>query len=383
MAANPELVHVLVTPFGADGPRADQPSSELTLAALGGPMSLQGIRERAPVKISVPQVWRQTGAEAALAALVGLTRARRTGAPQWIDVSAQASMTWTMLNAMEADEVQGFDFERAGATLSLAVLIDLKRAAKDGSVMVAPIGVTCGPIVPWLVEEGIVDRRGPTRTGPPTTTASCPASRPDVLRRPPSRARRAVQPLHPPRAPRRRQPVRRDAGAGQLRRGPAPLRAPRRPPLLGGHGAARLVQGRPARRRAADRRRRAARPADGGPGRGRARRRAAGRAPPCPSLRGRTARADGRGPAPRRGEGGRLQLDRGRADHDEGAGRPRRHGGARRDREPARHHEGTGTVQGRRVRPQPVATSTGRSTPPSARSPSTSPPPAAWTSPGG
>ncbi|MFN0092941.1 MAG: CoA transferase [Acidimicrobiales bacterium] len=156
-AAQPELVHVLVTAFGADGPRADDPHSELTIAALGGPMSLQGVRERAPLKVSVPQVWRHAGAEAAVAALVGLHRRARTGEPQWIDVSAQAAMTWTMLNAMEADEVQGFDFERAGATLSLAVTIDLRRAAKDGYTINAPIGSTTGPLIPWLVEEGIVD----------------------------------------------------------------------------------------------------------------------------------------------------------------------------------------------------------------------------------
>ncbi|MDH4075715.1 MAG: CoA transferase, partial [Acidimicrobiia bacterium] len=39
-AVNPTVVRVLVTPFGADGPRADQPASELTVAALGGPMRL-------------------------------------------------------------------------------------------------------------------------------------------------------------------------------------------------------------------------------------------------------------------------------------------------------------------------------------------------------
>ncbi len=156
LEANPELVFVLVTPFGADGPRAADPHSELTLAALGGPMSLQGVRERAPLKVSVPQVWRHAGAEAASAAMVGLTRMLRNGGPQWIDVSAQQAMTWTMLNAMEADEIQGFDFERNGANLSLAVTISLRRQAKDGFVVAAPTGVGVGPLVPWLVEEGIV-----------------------------------------------------------------------------------------------------------------------------------------------------------------------------------------------------------------------------------
>ena len=93
VTANDRLVHVLVTPFGSDGPRVDQPASELTLAALGGPMSLQGVRERAPVKVSVPQVWRHTGTEAAVGAMIALRRMEATGEPQWVDVSAQAAMT--------------------------------------------------------------------------------------------------------------------------------------------------------------------------------------------------------------------------------------------------------------------------------------------------
>jgi crotonobetainyl-CoA:carnitine CoA-transferase CaiB-like acyl-CoA transferase len=159
LAANDRLVHVLVTPFGADGPRAVQPWSELTLAALGGPMSLQGVRERAPLRVSVPQVWRHTGTEAAVAALVALRRMEATGAPQWVDVSAQAAMTWTMLNSMEAHQVQGFDFERAGMTLSLAKPIVLRHQARDGYSCQSPIGVTCGPIVPWLIAEGIAPQR--------------------------------------------------------------------------------------------------------------------------------------------------------------------------------------------------------------------------------
>ena len=155
IASNPALVHVLVTPFGSDGPRADQPSSELTIAALGGPMSLQGTRERPPVKVSVPQVWRHTGVEAAGAALVALRHMENTGQPQWVDVSAQNAMTWTMLNAMEAHEVQGFDFERAGMTVQLAVQMALGHLATDGWFCQAPAGITIGPIVPWLVEEGI------------------------------------------------------------------------------------------------------------------------------------------------------------------------------------------------------------------------------------
>ena len=35
LEVNPELVHVRVTPFGLDGPYANLPAADLTIAALG------------------------------------------------------------------------------------------------------------------------------------------------------------------------------------------------------------------------------------------------------------------------------------------------------------------------------------------------------------
>jgi crotonobetainyl-CoA:carnitine CoA-transferase CaiB-like acyl-CoA transferase len=161
---NPDIISVLVTPFGSDGPRANDPASELTIAALGGPVRIQGSPERPPVKASVPQVWRHTGAEAALAALIahhrsapGTESASQVDGPQFIDVSAQSAMTWTMLNAMEAHAIQGHDFERTGATLRLAMTVPLRRACADGYVILVPRGANVGKLVDWMIEDGVVD----------------------------------------------------------------------------------------------------------------------------------------------------------------------------------------------------------------------------------
>ena len=156
VAVNDRIVVVTVTPFGSDGPRADQPASELTIAALGGPVRIQGTPERAPVQMSIPQVWRHAGAEAAVASLVAHRRMLTTGAAQFVDVSAQSVMTWTMLNAMEAFEVQGRDFERRGSELALAVPIQLRMEAADGYVIGVPTGRSVQFLLPWLIEEGIV-----------------------------------------------------------------------------------------------------------------------------------------------------------------------------------------------------------------------------------
>ncbi|MGF1596797.1 MAG: CoA transferase [Acidimicrobiales bacterium] len=157
VAANPTAVVVLVTPFGSDGPRADQPAEELTIAALGGPMRIQGSPDRAPVHLSIPQVWRHAGAEAALAALVAHRRMERTGEAQFVDVSAQSVMTWTMLNAMEAQGVQGHEFERTGSEIHLSLRIQLRIDAADGYVIAVPTARSVQFLLPWLLEDGIVD----------------------------------------------------------------------------------------------------------------------------------------------------------------------------------------------------------------------------------
>ncbi|MCP4222526.1 MAG: hypothetical protein GY773_04195, partial [Actinomycetia bacterium] len=156
-AVNPRLVHVLVTPFGADGPRAYQPATELTIGALGGSVRLQGTPERAPVQMSVPQVWRHTGAEAAVAGLVAHRRMLTTGRSQFVDVSAQSVMTWTLLNAMEAFEIQGHDFERTGSELHLSLTFQLRHETSDGYAVCVPSGQIVVHVIDWLIDEGVVD----------------------------------------------------------------------------------------------------------------------------------------------------------------------------------------------------------------------------------
>lgn len=157
-AANPLLVHVRVTPFGADGPAAAWPASDLTLAALGGPMSVQGDRDRAPIRISVPQAWRHAGAEAAVAALIAHARVRTTGEAVFVDVSAQSAMTWTMLNAMTAFPTQGYDFQRDGASLDIGpTKFHLVHAARDGFVVALCGGRLLNALRPWLLESGAID----------------------------------------------------------------------------------------------------------------------------------------------------------------------------------------------------------------------------------
>ena len=55
-AAQPRLVHTRISAFGVEGPSAGRAASDLTIAAMGGCVSLQGVPGRPPVPVSVPQV---------------------------------------------------------------------------------------------------------------------------------------------------------------------------------------------------------------------------------------------------------------------------------------------------------------------------------------
>ena len=158
IALNDRLVHVRLTPFGNDGPHAHLAANDLTIVAMGGPVAVQGLPERAPIRISVPQVWRHAGTEAATAAMVALTNQRRAGKPQFVDLSAQCVMTWTMLNAMDAHAIQGFDFERLGSAISQAIgTTQLVHPTSDGHVVAIPMANVLRGCTEAMIEDGVVD----------------------------------------------------------------------------------------------------------------------------------------------------------------------------------------------------------------------------------
>ncbi|MBT4162002.1 MAG: CoA transferase [Gammaproteobacteria bacterium] len=155
---NPRIIFVRLSPFGESGPYADMIGSDLTIAAMGGPVALQGVPDRAPVRISVPQVWRQAGTEAAVAAMVAHHRMIRTGEAQYLDLSAQCTMTWTMLNAMDAYAIQGYDFERNGGEFTTGTnKFEMIYACADGHVLALPASKVIIGCLPWMIEEGLAD----------------------------------------------------------------------------------------------------------------------------------------------------------------------------------------------------------------------------------
>ncbi|MBK7329549.1 MAG: CoA transferase [Dehalococcoidia bacterium] len=155
--ANPTLVYVAVSPFGQDGPYANHANTDLTLAAMGGMAALNGEGDRPPVRVTVPQCWHHGAAESAAAALVAHHRRLQTGEPQFVDVSVQAAVTWTAIQAMTSYGVQGKNMERAGTLLQLGVLtMPLVYPARDGEVVFAAFGGAVASIINWMIADGTV-----------------------------------------------------------------------------------------------------------------------------------------------------------------------------------------------------------------------------------
>ncbi len=155
--ANPRIVYTAITAFGQDGPHANLTASDLTLSAMGGSMGLQGDRSRPPVRITVPQAWLHASMEAAVGALVAHARMLKVGEAQFVDVSAQTAMVWTMLHGRAAHAIQGSDFNRGGSALQLGpITVPLVHECVDGYVVLLPSGSVMSKMVRWLVEESIV-----------------------------------------------------------------------------------------------------------------------------------------------------------------------------------------------------------------------------------
>lgn len=162
-ARNPALVVASITPFGQDGPKARWAATDLTVWAAGGPLSITGDDDRAPVRPGVPQAFAHASAEAAGVIVGALLERARSGLGQHIDVSAQqASAQATQCMALAAPN--GGDVARRGSgAVKLGPLnVQLVWPCRDGHVSITFLfGSAIGPatvrFMEWVHEEGYCD----------------------------------------------------------------------------------------------------------------------------------------------------------------------------------------------------------------------------------
>lgn len=161
---NPGLIHVSITPFGRNGPRAGWRGSDLEIMASAGAMSLAGEPDGVPLRISVPQAYSWAGAHAASGALMALSHRTAGGAGQHVDVSAQASVVVALAHAPTFFDILGEVPSRAGSHISGRSVHGAAFRAfwrcKDGYINFVLYGGPAGrrtnkALVTWMCEKGL------------------------------------------------------------------------------------------------------------------------------------------------------------------------------------------------------------------------------------
>ncbi len=161
--ANPDLVTVSISPYGANGPKASWPATDLTIAASSGAMSLTGDPDRAPLRVSEPQTWNYAAADAAGALLALLHHRARSSRTHHADVSAQVAFLsatqFQMMYALRDDGAQSPARLPGGVQLGPFTLQFVHPCA-DGYVTVTFLfGSMIGPytarLFRWMDEEGM------------------------------------------------------------------------------------------------------------------------------------------------------------------------------------------------------------------------------------
>ena len=157
---NPRLIWTAITPFGQSGPYANYRATDLIGTAMGGLMFLCGDPDRPPVRMRPSQAYLHAGLQAAVATLLAHHHRVQTGEGQFVDVSMQHAVSWTIIPARQYWELNRLITERNGPWRAFGD--QLRRIifpCQDGHV--ALMGVINArewrPMVEWLAGEGMAE----------------------------------------------------------------------------------------------------------------------------------------------------------------------------------------------------------------------------------
>jgi crotonobetainyl-CoA:carnitine CoA-transferase CaiB-like acyl-CoA transferase len=159
----PHLIHVTITGFGSTGPKAGWAATDLVASAASGFLYLSGAPDRAPLRIGAPQSFHHAAADAVVAVQIALLERERSGLGQHVDLSAQQSTTYALLNRSLDKPVGQQKAMRASAQSRLGS-VDLRSLypAADGWVMVLqgivpPLVTFMNRLTEWLHRLGLLD----------------------------------------------------------------------------------------------------------------------------------------------------------------------------------------------------------------------------------
>jgi crotonobetainyl-CoA:carnitine CoA-transferase CaiB-like acyl-CoA transferase len=115
---HPRLIHVSVTTFGSDGPRADWVGSELIASAMGGSLILTGKPDGVPVKEALDACFFHADMVAAAGAMAAHYERGTSGLGQHIDISAQEVALSRGVNGILVWQFDRRKLRRAGGALN-------------------------------------------------------------------------------------------------------------------------------------------------------------------------------------------------------------------------------------------------------------------------
>jgi crotonobetainyl-CoA:carnitine CoA-transferase CaiB-like acyl-CoA transferase len=133
-----EIILVMASAFGPDGPYTDRVGFDGVVQAMSGSMSLTGF-ENVPVRSIVSWVDYGTALHAAFGAMTALYERLKTGRGQLIDVSLLATGVTFMQPLLMERDVTGIKREQKGNTSFYTAPSDVYRA-RDGWIIVPTIG---------------------------------------------------------------------------------------------------------------------------------------------------------------------------------------------------------------------------------------------------
>lgn len=128
-ALRSDLIHVSLTGFGLQGPRADMPCYDLIAEGYSSVMDLTGEAQNDPQKVGTPAADLIAGMDAALITLGALFDRSRTGKGRALDVSMVDSMTRFMSPRIVPFLGSGIVPQRTGAKDSVIAVYQVFHAA--------------------------------------------------------------------------------------------------------------------------------------------------------------------------------------------------------------------------------------------------------------
>ena len=154
-----------MTPYGQSGPYAAYKGSDIVMMGMGGLAYVTGYPDGPPMRVSCPQAAVVAASQAAAATTIALFHRSMTGEGQHVDTSTQASIAWTLTNAVSLWELSRFNLRRLGSVLrgrEKGPRQNLLWPCKDGYVIFPIMGGGFFSedniaLTQWMDEEGMAD----------------------------------------------------------------------------------------------------------------------------------------------------------------------------------------------------------------------------------